>query len=297
MRSNINTPSRWSTSWRKHRPSSSSPCTIDLVAVEVGRLHGDELRPHDLDREPGHRQAAFLVRPLALGSRRPRVHKHLRSVALADVVHEEPLADADLRRRQPHSAARTSCRHRLDQGHEAPVDVDDVGRRVLQHRVTEQTDRIRRHPSIVVGAPNRQIRGGSAATRTPPQGRAASTATASANASSSRSVRAPTRAVGDVAVILLGSSAAAEASAAAASASSAPAPRRARRTAGGRTPRAVRAPTRSRAAARPGGVAHYDVVRIVGLEEHPAGAVVGREPCAARTTSHTACSAARYAGT
>ena len=37
----------------------------DLVAVEVEALHGDELRPHDVEREAGQRQAALFVLPLA----------------------------------------------------------------------------------------------------------------------------------------------------------------------------------------------------------------------------------------
>ena len=42
----------------------------DLVAVEVEALHGDDLGPHDLEREPGQREAAFLVGPLARSPRR-----------------------------------------------------------------------------------------------------------------------------------------------------------------------------------------------------------------------------------
>ena len=65
MRSNMSTPSRWSSSCWNSRASQLVGLDLDLVAVEVVRREQDLLRPHDLDVEAGDRQAALVVHPLA----------------------------------------------------------------------------------------------------------------------------------------------------------------------------------------------------------------------------------------
>src|SRR3954463_5707323 len=46
---------------QEHPPEELVALDHDLVAVEVETLHGHDLRPHDLEREAGQRQATLLV--------------------------------------------------------------------------------------------------------------------------------------------------------------------------------------------------------------------------------------------
>ncbi len=72
-RSTSRMPSRWSSSCWNTRPSSSVASIGDFVAVEVEADQVDGVGPHDLPAEPGHRQAALVVDPLAVALDDPRV--------------------------------------------------------------------------------------------------------------------------------------------------------------------------------------------------------------------------------
>ena len=96
-RSSISTPSRWSISCWNMRASRSSPSsTISLPSRSRPRIV-TRFGAHDLEAEPGHRQAAFLVDPLARRLDDLGVDDHVGAVALVEVVGEEPLAHTDLR--------------------------------------------------------------------------------------------------------------------------------------------------------------------------------------------------------
>ena len=88
-------PSRWSISWRNTRPRKSSSSTITSLPSRSTPLHDDALGPHDLEREPGHREAPLVVAPLAARLDDLRVDHDLRT--LADVVGEQSLLHPDLR--------------------------------------------------------------------------------------------------------------------------------------------------------------------------------------------------------
>ena len=163
------TPSRWSISCRNTRPRSSSPSTTTSLPSRSDALHGDDLRPHDLEREAGQRQAALFVDPLAGGFDDLGVEQHVRAVA--DVVDEEPLLHADLRGREA-DAGRFVHRlvHRVDELRRATPSMSVDGRgRALQHRIAEDPDRVRRHRGAwyrradLVGSDPRGVDGGAEA--------------------------------------------------------------------------------------------------------------------------------------
>ena len=110
----------------------------------------------------------------------------MRAGLVGDLVDEEPLLHADLRRGEP-DAGRVVHRlvHRVDELHEAAVDVGDLGRRPLQHRIAEDADGVSRHGEHGSGAPRDRprrhervgcatiARGGSTTARTRPIARPA----------------------------------------------------------------------------------------------------------------------------
>ena len=104
MRSNMSTPLRWSSSCWKSRAGELVGLERDLVAVEVPAVEQDLLRPGDLHVEAGDRQAPFVVHPLA--ARLPDGGVDQRVRAVAGVVDEELLLDADLGRGQARARAR-----------------------------------------------------------------------------------------------------------------------------------------------------------------------------------------------
>ncbi len=109
MRSNMSTPLRWSSSCWKSRASELVGLERDLVAVEVPAVEQDLLRPGDLDVEARDRQAPLVVHPLAARLLDGRVDERVRT--LADVVDEQLLLHADLRRGQAEPGrGRTSAR-------------------------------------------------------------------------------------------------------------------------------------------------------------------------------------------
>src|SRR5438067_4424502 len=109
------------------------------VEVEAGDVH--LLRPHDLEREPRHRQAALLVEPFAPRLCDRRVHDHVGPGVVLEVVDEEPLLHAHLGRRQP-EPRRVVHRHEHVRGEtgEHAVDVVDLGRPLAEDRVAEDAD-------------------------------------------------------------------------------------------------------------------------------------------------------------
>ena len=71
----------------------------DLVAVEVEADDVDPVRADDLPRQAGHREAALLVDPLAVGLDDLGVDHALGPGAVVEVLDEEALLHADLRAR------------------------------------------------------------------------------------------------------------------------------------------------------------------------------------------------------
>ena len=129
--SSSSTPSRWSSSCWNSRASSSSASIETSLPSRSTPDEVDLLRAHDLEREAGHREAALVVDPLA-----PRLLiTGLMSVRgpVADVVDEEPLLHADLRRGQP-EPGRVVHRgqHVVGEAGEPAVDLGDLGGTLLQ---------------------------------------------------------------------------------------------------------------------------------------------------------------------
>ena len=117
-----------------------------LVAIEATANHVHPVGPHDLPREARNRQAALLVRPLAIGLDDLGVDDGLGAAAVVEVPDEQALLHADLRRSQAEAGGRVhGLDHVVDELHEAGVDVGDVGRLLLEDGVSDHTDLVGRH--------------------------------------------------------------------------------------------------------------------------------------------------------
>ena len=235
--------------------------------------------PHDLEREAGQREAALFVRPLAGRLDDLGVEHHVRAGVVVDVVDEEALLHADLRRGEA-DAGRLVHRlvHRVDELGERAVDVGHRRGRPLEHGIAEEPDGVSRHRVIVVNRPScqshcvavAQTRGGSTAVRTRPIG--------------------PARGVPDRERV--GERVGSRARPRARGRRSGRAPAIARRTRGARRP--SRAPRRRHRTARP--ARRTAGSRAPGAVRVSASATsAGRPVTSARTTSWSGCASARPA--
>ena len=118
----------------------------DLVAVEVEAAHGHEVGAHDLEAEPGHREAPFAVDLLARHLDDLGVDHHVRAVALVEVVGEEALAHADLRGREPDAFLDLhGLVHAVDERDEVAGDLLDFARGCFSTGSPNSAQRIRGH--------------------------------------------------------------------------------------------------------------------------------------------------------
>ena len=121
----------------------------DLVPLEVVAGEVDLLGAHDRPGQPGHREAALLVLPLAarLGDDRVDDDAGPRFLVLVvQVEHEQPLLHAHLGRSQAQARGGVHrCNHVLGQARQATVDVGDLGRSQAQHRIAEDPDLVGSH--------------------------------------------------------------------------------------------------------------------------------------------------------
>ena len=116
----------------------------ELLPVAVVALEGDATGPDDREVHRRHRQAALLVLP---GLRRlDDGGIDDGEGAVAGVVDENPLLDADLVGRQPHPGCGVhGLDHVVGQPGQCPVELGDVGAALLQAEVAEDPDGERRH--------------------------------------------------------------------------------------------------------------------------------------------------------
>ena len=139
MRSNMSTPCRWSSSCWKSRASSSSASISTSLPSRSQPASRTSFGPDHLDVEVRDGQATLVVHPLPPALLDDRVDEGQR--ALADVVDEQLLLHADLRRgqAQPGSGVH-DLEHLVGQADELAVDVGHLGGRGLEHGVAEHSD-------------------------------------------------------------------------------------------------------------------------------------------------------------
>ena len=110
---------------------------------DAKKVESDQVHPvgaDDLPTEPGYRETALLVDPLAVGLEDRRVHDDVRAVAL--VVDEEALLHANLIGGESHAGCVIhGLKHRFREGRDLPVDVLDQRRCGVQDRVAVGADR------------------------------------------------------------------------------------------------------------------------------------------------------------
>ena len=147
-------PSRWSSScWNRRASSSSASNDTSLPSRSTPTRWISFGRTMSKDR-PGHREASLVVDPLAPRLLDDRVDQ--RPWPVADVVHEEPLLHADLRRGEPEAGCVVHRReHVFGEASEAAVDLGDLGGALLEHWVAEHPDRVRSHVPRLTAAASR----------------------------------------------------------------------------------------------------------------------------------------------
>jgi Mlc titration factor MtfA (ptsG expression regulator) len=119
-----------------------------IVAVEIEARDRDHLRAHDVEGETRQREAALFVEPFVFGVDDRGVDERVR--ALTDVVHEETPLHPDLRCGEPDAGGLVHGGvHGVDQLGERAVELRDGRSGALEHRIAEESDRVRGHSPIV----------------------------------------------------------------------------------------------------------------------------------------------------
>lgn len=116
---------------------------LDLVSIKVDASHEHLLGADDVPRQPGHRQAAFLVLPLAVGFDNLRIDQGVRIFTSQEVVDEQALANSNLWRGKAEPRLFVhGLEHVFDQANQRTVDVGDILGDLFEHRVAVVTNSV-----------------------------------------------------------------------------------------------------------------------------------------------------------